>query len=181
MRKIVASLFVTLDGVVEAPEKWASPAINEEIAALVGSTMAAGDTMLLGRITYQTFEAAFTGEKAGDPMAAKMTDTPKVVVSTTLDEVAWKNSTLIGGNVTEEIVKLKEQPGKNINISGSPTLVGRLVSLGLLDELNLIVFPVVLGGGRRLFEDGVQVALQLTGSQVFGNGVVHLAYAPADV
>jgi dihydrofolate reductase len=178
MRKIVAGLMMSVDGVVEAPETWTGPYFSPELGQAVGSIMAAGDTMLLGRVTYQTFAAAFAG-KAGDPMAAQMNATPKVVVSTTLDRADWGNSTLIGGDLARQVTRLKEQPGSNINVSGSPTLVARLLDQGLLDELNLLLFPVVVGHGKRLFDgaDG-RAGLTLARCEAFSAGVVQLVYRP---
>jgi dihydrofolate reductase len=180
MRKIVAGLMVSVDGVVEAPETWTGPYFIPEIGQVVGSVMADGDTMLLGRVTYQTFAASFAGNTS-DPMAAQMNAVPKVVVSATLDQAGWENSTLIRRDVAQEITRLKEQPGRNINISGSATLVAWLLSQGLLDELNLLLFPVVVGHGKRLFggEDRT-TPLTLARSEPFGNGVVHLIYNAAD-
>jgi dihydrofolate reductase len=134
----------------------------------------------LGRVTYQTFAAAFAGNTS-DPMDAQMNATPKVVVSTTLDRADWENSTLIRGTA-QEITRLKQQPGKNINISGSATLVTRLLRAWLLDELDLLVFPVVAGHGKRLFggdSEGDQAALTLATCEAFPGGVAHLAYRPA--
>jgi dihydrofolate reductase len=180
VRKIVAGLFVSLDGVVEAPEAWTSPYFTPEIGQHIGSLVAAGDTLLLGRATYETFYSAFSGDKSGDPMAASMINTPKVVVSTTLASADWQNSTLIKDDVAAQITKLKEQPGKNINISGSGTLVTWLLRQGLLDELDLLVFPVVAGHGKRLFDtEGDQVALKLNESKAYDNGVLHLSYGAA--
>ena len=178
MRKIVAGLFITLDGVVESPEQWQMPYFNDEMGAEIGAQMAAADTLLLGRRTYQEF-AAFFANQTGDPMAAQMNNTPKLVVSTTLDAVEWQNSTLIVGNVAEELTRIKQKPGKNINISGSATLVRSLLWDNLLDELHLLVHPIVVGSGKRLFPDGGdQVALKLVGSQTFSTGVLHLTYEP---
>jgi len=175
MRKIVAGLYISVDSVVEAPDRWTGPYFNDEVGQTVGSLIAAGDTLLLGRVTYEGFAEAFGGESGG--MADTMNNFPKVVVSSTLDKAEWENSTLIKGNVAEEITKLKQQPGRNINMSGSGTLVTWLLRQGLLDQLDLIVFPVVLGSGKRLFEDGdKQIALSLAGSRVFSNGVLHLTY-----
>ncbi len=178
MRKIVAGLFASLDGVVESPDTWIGPYFNDEVGQHVGSLIAAGDTLLLGRVTYQGFAESFGGQSGG--MADTMNNFPKVVVSTTLDRADWQNSTLIGSNVAAEITRLKAQPGRTINVSGSGTLVAWLLRQGLLDELNLLVFPVVVGSGKRLFEDqGDQVALKLTESGAFGTGVLHLTYEPA--
>ena len=179
MRKIVASLFVSLDGVVEAPETWTGPYFCPEIGQHIGTSFAASDTLLLGRVTYQTFAASFAGDTGGDPMAAQMTATPKVVVSSTLQAAEWENSTLIRGDVATEITRLKQQPGKNIAISGSATLASWLLREGLLDELDLLLFPVGIGHGKRLFSGEGQVGLTLTGSETFSSGVVHLTYHPA--
>lgn len=177
MRKIVAGLFMSLDGVVEAPEKWTGPYFNDEIGQEIGSVMAGGDMMLMGRNTYQTFAASFAGQSGG--MADQMNHTPKLVVSSTLEEAQWQNSTLIKGNLADELGTLKQQPGKNINISGSITLIRSLLRDGLLDELRLQLFPVVVGSGMRLFADsGEQIGLKLADSQAFGTGVVNLVYTP---
>ena len=178
MRKIVAGMMMSVDGVVEAPETWTGPYFSPELGQHVESVMAAGDTMLLGRVTYQTFAAAFAGNTS-DPMAAQMNATPKVVVSTTLDRADWENSILIRGTA-EEITALKQQPGKNINISGSATLVAWLLREGLLDELDLLVFPVVACEGKRLFgNDAGKAALTLAACEAFSAGVAHLSYRPA--
>ena len=179
MRKIAAGLFVSVDGVVEAPDIWTGPYFSPELGQLIESMMGDGDTMLLGRVTYQGFAAAFGGQSGG--MADRMNSFPKVVVSTTLDRADWQNSTLISGNVGEEITKLKQRPGRNINMSGSGTLVTWLLHEGLLDQLDLLLFPVVVGHGKRLFAgEGGQTGLKLTGSQTFSTGVVHLTYQRAD-
>jgi dihydrofolate reductase len=131
MRRIIAGLFMSLDGVVEAPEAWTGPYFNDEIGQEIGSMMAQGDTLLMGRKSYETFAASFSGQSGG--MADAMNHTPKYVVSTTLEQTNWQNSTLIKGDVAGEIGKLKQQPGKNINISGSATLIRLLLRDGLLD------------------------------------------------
>ncbi len=176
MRKIVAGLMVSVDGVVEAPETWTGQYFSPEIGQVIGTLMAAGDTMLLGRVTYQAFAASFA-DNTSDPMAARMNAVPKVVVSATLEQAEWENSTLIRGDVAQEITRLKEQPGQNINISGSPTLVTWLLGQGLLDELSLLLFPVVVGHGQRLFDgEGSLAPLTLAHCEAFSTGVVHLTY-----
>jgi dihydrofolate reductase len=180
MRKIIAGLFISLDGVVEAPDKWQFPYFNDEMGAEVGAQMAAADAMLLGRVTYQEFASYWPSAPADDPFTAHMNDTPKYVVSTTLDTAEWKNSTLINGNVVEGITQLKQQPGKNIGITGSATLVRSLLRDHLLDELRLLVHPIVVGSGKRLFEaTGEQVALTLVDAKTFSTGVLSLIYEPA--
>ena len=182
MRRIVAGLFVSLDGVVEAPEKWQLPYFNDEMGEAISGAMAASDAMLLGRVTYQEFASYWPGVSSEEqPFAGYMNDTPKYVVSTTLEEpLEWNNSTLIKGNVAEQISRLKQQPGGNIGITGSGTLVHSLLQEGLLDELGLMVHPVVAGSGKRLFErGGDQKRLRLVDSKTFATGVVSLTYRPA--
>ena len=183
MRKIAAGLFTSLDGVVESPENWTGPYFNDQVGQAVGALMAPNDALLLGRTTYEGFAAAFGGQSGG--MADQMNNTPKFVVSSTMTSADWQNSTLISGDVAEEIGKLKQQPGQSIGMSGSSTLVSWLLRHGLLDQLDLLVFPIVLGTGKRLFSepdsagpDG-QVPLTLTGSEAFNTGVMHLTYEPA--
>jgi dihydrofolate reductase len=140
-----------------------------------------GDILLLGRVTYETFAEAFTGAKADNPFAALLTGKSKYVISSTLEKVEWENSNLINENIAGEIVELKEQPGGTISISGSPTLVGWLLRQGLLDELDLLVMPVIVGSGRRLFEgEGDPVNLRLISTESFDNGVLHHTYTRAD-
>jgi dihydrofolate reductase len=181
VRKIAAGLFTSLDGVVEAPEKWTGPYFNDEVGQAIAALMASNDAMLLGRVTYEGFAAAFGGQSGG--MADQMNNTPKYVVSSTLASADWQNSTLISGqraDVAGQISRLKEEPGKTIGMSGSSTLVNWLLRHGLLDQLDLLVFPVVLSAGKRLFsEPDGEVALRLAGSETFGTGVVHLTYVPS--
>ena len=178
MRQIAAGLFISLDGVVEAPEKWTGPYFNDQVGQAVGALMARNDAMLLGRVTYEGFAAAFGGQSGG--MADQMNNTPKFVVSSTLTAADWQNSTLIDGDVAARISALKQQPGRNIGMSGSSGLVGWLLRQGLLDRLDLLVFPVVLGSGKRLFDepDG-QLPFILARSEAFSTGVVQLSYEPA--
>lgn len=181
MRKIVAAEHLALDGVVQSPEKWTFQYFNDELVGAIGASMAAADTMLLGRRTYQEFAAVWPDRGTDDPVAAGMNNTPKLVVATTLDTVEWQNSTLLTGNIVEELTRLKQQPGKNISVIGSPTLVRWLLREGLLDQLQLLVYPIVVGTGKRLFPDeGEQVPLKLVDATTFGTGVLSLTYAPAD-
>ena len=182
MRKVVASEFVSLDGVVESPDKWHFPYFNDQMGDAIGTAMAASDAMLMGRVLYEEW-AAFWPDQDPDenPVAARMNGVRKYVVSTTLEEpLEWQNSILIGDNVAEEISRLKEQPGKDISISGSPTLVRSLLEEDLLDELRLMLHPIVVGSGKRLFEGGGdQKALRLVDSETFSTGVLYLTYQPA--
>jgi len=180
MRKIVAELFISLDGVVESPEQWHFPYFNDEMGEAVGSQMAGSDTMLLGRRTYQAFAGYWPDQGSDVELADRMNNTPKLVVSTTLETLEWQNSSLIKGNVVEELTRLKQQPGKNISVTGSGTLVRSLLRDNLLDELRLLVHPIVVGKGKRLFEDGTdQVPLRLVDSKTFSTGVLALTYEPA--
>jgi dihydrofolate reductase len=182
MRKVTAGLFVSLDGVTASPDKWQLPYFNDEMGEAVGAAMAAANAMLLGRVTYQEFASSWPGVSSEDqPFAEYMNNTPKYVVSRTLEEpLEWSNSTLIKGNVAEEIARLKQQPGKNIGITGSATLVQSLLREDLLDELGLMVHPVVVGSGKRIFEEGGDPkGLTLVDSKTFSTGVVYLTYQPA--
>ena len=182
MRKVVASEFMSLDGVVESPEQWQLPYFNDEMGQEIEAAMAASDAMLLGRVTYEEWAAFFPFQSSEDmPSADYMNNTPKFVVSRTLQEpLEWNNSTLIEGDLAEEVTKLKGQPGKDIAISGSATLVRLLLAEDLLDELRLMVHPVVVGSGKRLFEEGGdRKALELVDSKTFSTGVVYLTYRPA--
>jgi dihydrofolate reductase len=141
----------------------------------------AADTILLGRRTYEEFAAFWPNQPSDVEFANQINNTPKVVVSTTLETVEWQNSTLIEGDVVEQLSLLKRQPGKDISITGSATLVRSLLRDGLLDELRLLVHPIVVGSGRRLFEDGGgRVPLKLVNSRTFSTGVLYLTYEPAD-
>ena len=182
MRKVVASEFISLDGVVESPDQWHFPYFNDQMAEAIGAAMAASDAMLMGRVLYQEWAEFWPKQDPEEnPVAPRMNGVRKYVVSKTLEEpLDWQNSTLIGDeNVAEEITRLKEQPGKDISISGSPTLVRSLLEEDLLDELRLMVHPIVVGSGKRLFEDGGdQKALQLVDSKTFSTGVLYLSYQP---
>jgi dihydrofolate reductase len=182
MRKVVASELMSVDGVMESPEEWAFSYSNDEMEEANAAGMAASDAMLLGRVTYQVLAAFWPYQNSADqPYTDYLNNTPKSVVSTTLEEpLEWQNSTLIKGNVAEEIAKLKQQPGKDITIIGSGALVRSLLREGLLDELRLMVHPIVVGSGKRLFEEGGdQKALELVDSKTFSTGVLYLTYQPA--
>jgi dihydrofolate reductase len=182
-RKVVASELLSLDGVMESPERCSLQFHNDEVAEANASGMAASDAMLLGRVTYQEFASYWPYQNSAEqPYTDYLNNTPKYVVSTTLEEpLQWQNSTLIEGNVAEEVARLKRQPGKDIGIVGSGALVRSLLRDGLLDQLTLMVHPVILGGGKRLFEDeGDRKALELVESRTFGTGVLNLTYRLAE-
>lgn len=180
MRKIVAGLFVSLDGVFSDANDWTGPWFSPELGQAVGSLMGAQDAMLLGRQTYSEF-AAHWPHQEGD-MADAMNGTAKYVVSDTLKAADWQNTTLIRGDVATRITELKQRDGKNIGMTGSGTLVAWLLRQGLLDELHLFVFPVVLGSGKHLFADEKdQLPLTLISSETYSTGVLGLTYATAGV
>ena len=181
MRKVVAGLFISLDGVTESPDQWQFDHFDEDMMAAMGSHIASEDTLLLGRVTYQEW-ASYWPTSTDEPYASHINSAPKYVVSTTLDKVEWgkwDNATLIRGNLAEEITRLKQQPGKNIGVAGSPTLVRSLLQDDLLDELTLMIHPVVVGRGKRLFKDGDALKrLKLVYSKPTRTGVLIVTYQP---
>ncbi len=185
MRRVIASEYVTLDGVMEAPGGedslgarggWSFLYADEEAAAFKFDELMASDALLLGRVTYEIFAASWPS-RTGD-FAERMNQLPKYVVSTTLETAAWDQSHLIQEDVVEAVSKLKRQPGQNILIYGSADLVHTLTQHALIDEYRLMIFPLVLGIGKRLFADGSRVTLKLVESRTFQSGVVVLTYQP---
>ncbi|HEX8997925.1 MAG TPA: dihydrofolate reductase family protein [Ktedonobacterales bacterium] len=190
MRKIIVSEFMSLDGVMQAPGGkdedteggftqggWTFPYWHDEIGAIFAQAMSEGDTLLLGRRTWQIHGGAFEPMAPGDPFGDAMNAMPKVVVSTTLTSAdAWRNSTLISGNVVEEVRALKDKPGRNILIDGSSVLVHTLAEHDLVDEYHLLVYPVALGGGKKVFADGPRLNLRLEEARPIPSGVVFLRY-----
>lgn len=179
MRKVISGLFISLDGVTESPDQWQFDHFDAEMAAALSSHIANEDTILLGRVTYEEW-APYWPTATDEPYASHINTTPKYVFSTTLDQVEWQNSTLVKGSLAEAIARLKQQPGKNIGIAGSPTLARSLLKHDLLDELILMVHPVIVGHGKRLFMDGSDLKrLKLVHSQITSTGVAILTYHPA--
>lgn len=177
MRKLTVVEWVSLDGVMEAPETWASPYSDDEMQEVNQWGMAASDALLMGRVTYEVLAAYWSEQPDSVPIADYINNVSKLVVSTTLVEAAWRNSALIRGDVAEEVAALKRKTGKDITILGSAELVRSLLRDDLIDELTLLIHPVVLGSGKRLFEDrSGQRALKLASSRTFGSGVVSLTY-----
>lgn len=179
MRKVVASEYVTLDGVMEAPEKWSLQFWSEEMARFAHEQLFASDALLLGRVTYEGFAKAWPSRTDEAGFADRMNALPKYVVSRTLEEAEWNNSTLIGGDVAGQVSKLKEQPGDDVLIYGSSELLHTLMQHGLVDEYRLWVSPVVLGSGKRLFKEGSTGSLALVDTSTIGS-VVILSYRPAE-
>ena len=179
MRKVVAVELVSVDGVMESPERWAFTYSNDEMEETNAAGMAASDALLMGRVTYEGMSAYWPNQPGGTPMVDYINSVPKFVVSTTLEKLLeWNNSTLIDGNeFAEEIAELKRQSGKDITILGSAALVRSLLREGLLDELRLMVHSIVLGGGKRLFDGGDdRKPLELVDSRTFKTGVLFLTY-----
>lgn len=181
MRRVIASEFVSLDGVMEDPS-WTFQFSSEEQEKFKFDELSASDALLLGRVTYEGFAAAWPQmtEQTGE-YGAMMNGYPKHVVSTTLEEpLEWNNSAIVKENVAEEISRLKQQPGKDILVFGSGDLVNALMQHDLVDEYRLMVFPVVVGSGERLFgEGGGMKTLKLVETRAFDSGVVVLIYKPA--
>ena len=141
MRRIISQLFVLLDGVMKAPEEWHFPYYDNWMAEVVAEQIDGADILLLGRATYQIFAGSWPQRGGEVPSATRINAMPKLVVSTTLTSVAWQNTTVIAGDVPEELAKIKEQPGRNVTVSGGPALVRSLLRNCLLDELQLLVHP----------------------------------------
>jgi dihydrofolate reductase len=186
MRKITAGLFISLDGVVEDPQDWHFPYFNDEMGAAVTATLGAADTILLGRKTYDSFAGAWPeretagAEDAG--MAKALGDARKIVVSNQQLQFTWRNSEQLTGDLVEAVTALKNEPGDTkIAMSGSVSIVRQLLAVGLLDELHLMVHPIVIRAGMRLFDEGERpIPLTLISSEAFTTGVLNLVYGPAD-
>jgi dihydrofolate reductase len=186
-RRLVVIEYVSLDGVIEDPGGsegkpyggWTRPYWGDDIGQSQLERLFASDALLLGRVTYEGFAAAWPKMKDEAGFADRMNSMPKYVVSTTLENPEWNNSRVIKANVAEEIAALKRQPGQDILVYGSGTLVQTLLRHGLVDELRLLVYPVVLGAGKRLFHDGTSATLQPVETRTLGSGVVLATYRPA--
>jgi dihydrofolate reductase len=177
MRRVVATEYLTLDGVFQEPGEWSFPFWSEEAAKFKFDELFASDALLLGRLTYEGFAAAWPTMTDEAGFADRMNGFPKYVVSSTLDKPEWNNSTVIKGNISEEVKKLKEEPGQDILLAGSGQLVEALMRDDLIDEFRFMVHPVILGSGKRLFRDGIDKrVLKLVDTKPFSSGVVVLTY-----
>src|SRR5688572_11298510 len=177
MRNLVVTEFLSLDGVMENP-MWTFPYWNDEIASFKGEESNASDAILLGRVTYEGFAVAWpprTDEASG---GRYFNSVRKYVVSTTLEKAEWNNSVIIKDNVVAEIRKLKQQEGKDIAVHGSGKLVQTLIEHDLVDRYRLLVYPVVLGKGQRLFDEGTTATLNLVEARALSGGVTALIYEP---
>jgi dihydrofolate reductase len=189
MKKLVVGTFLTLDGIMQAPGGseedtesgfkhggWQMPLFDDDAGKIIDGQIASTDALLLGRVTYQIFASYWPTAPADDPVARKLNSMPKYVASTTLKNVEWANSTLIKGNLVEEVNKLKQQPGSGIlSVIGSGKLAQSLMQHDLVDDYVLLFHPIVLGTGKRLFEGGVPAFdLKLVDTQTTGSGIVIL-------
>ncbi len=180
MRKIKSYFFISLDGVVESPDKWHFPYFDDEMGAAVGAGFAGADALLMGRVLYDEW-AAYWPEHADQPFGDVMNSIKKYVVSNSLETAEWQNSEIVSGDAAEKLTDIKAEDGGDINMSGSATTVRWLLRERLVDELNLLVHPIVVGGGlARLFPpDERTTRLELLSAQTFKTGVLNLSYAPA--
>ncbi len=177
MRKIVVGGFLSADGIMETPETWQFPFQTEELGAITERQIRDADAFLLGKATYEGFAEFWPTQTHNEfGVADKLNSAPKYVVSTTLQKADWNNSTQIKSNAIEGIRKLKQQPGNIIAIIGSAKLVHSLLDADLVDEIQVLVDPIVLGKGVRLFIEGYHSPLKLADSQILANGVVYLSY-----
>lgn len=185
MRRLVISEFITLDGVIEAPGPahdfkhagWTLPYWGEDIGAFKKAELLAADAFVLGRKTYEGFAAAWPKRDDPDGFAARMNGVPKYVATRTLKKLEWENSQVLQGDVAQAVAKLKQQPGQEILVAGSGDLAQTLIRDGLVDELRLLVYPVVLGEGQRPFGQH-PMKLELLESRGFASGVAALRYRP---
>ncbi|MGA5102240.1 dihydrofolate reductase family protein [Streptomyces cellulosae] len=176
-------MFISLDGVVEAPDQWHFPYFNDEMGAAVGAGLSNADTMLFGRVTYDSFAGAWPereaagGEDAG--FAKQLGDMRKIVFSRSPLDFQWRNSEQAQGDVAEVAAALKREPGGDIGLSGSISIIRQLLAAGLLDELQLLVHPIAVRKGMRLFDEGESsIPLKLLKSETFSTGVLNLVYGP---
>jgi dihydrofolate reductase len=190
MRKLIVSEFITLDGVIQAPGGkdedrdggfehggWSLPYWHDDIGASFVALMQDVDALLLGRRTYVTHAQAFEPMAAGDPFGDLMNTPKKYVVSRTLDQPMWRDTTIIRDNAIQSVRALKAQPGRSIATDGSSQLVHALIEQDLVDELHLLLYPLTLGSGKRLFPNGVHAKYTLTSAKPYPSGVVGLHYA----
>ncbi|ANI41556.1 dihydrofolate reductase family protein [Mycolicibacterium vaccae] len=183
MRTLTAGLFISLDGVVEAPDQWHFPYFDDDMGAAVDAQLGSADTLLLGRVTYDSFAGAWPEREAGGgedaAFAKKLGDARKIVVSRRDQQFTWRNSERLAGDLVDGVTALKNGPGDGaVAMSGSPSVVRQLLEAGLIDELHLLVHPIAVRKGARLFDEGTPVPLALLSSRAFGSGVLHLVYGP---
>ena len=180
MGKIVSNFFISLDGVVEAPNEWHFPYFNDEMGAAIGKGMESTEAYLMGRVLYSEWSEYWPNQGADVPFSSHINEIQKYVVSNTLTEATWNNTTLVSGNVADRLREIKQSTDGDISMSGSATTVRWLLANGLLDELHLLVHPIAVGKGRRLFEDTPTHRVELVEHETFETGVLDLVYKPAD-
>jgi dihydrofolate reductase len=186
MRRIVAGVFISLDGVVENPQDWHFPYFNDEMGAAVDATLGAADIVLFGRKTYDSFAGAWPEREAAGgedaDFAKALGDARKIVVSNQRLEFTWRNSEQLQGDLVEAVAAIKNEPGDTtIGLSGSVSVVRQLLAAGLVDELHLLVHPIAVRKGMRLFDEGeTPIPLRLISSETFKTGVLNLVYGPAE-
>jgi dihydrofolate reductase len=176
MRKVIVTEFMSLDGVMESPEKWSLSYWDDEIGKLKFDELSAADALLLGRVTYEGFAAAWPSRTDETGYADRMNNLPKYVVSTTLSKPEWNNTQVIKGDLAGEVTRLKQQPGQSMLVFGSAQLAAALLEEDLVDEYRLLVYPVVLGAGKRLFSEANKAGLRLLDVKKYNSGVVLLTY-----
>jgi dihydrofolate reductase len=178
MGKIVSNFFISLDGVVESPDKWHVPYGNDQMWAKIGEGMQTYKAFLMGRQLYEEWSDFWPKQGDDVPFAPFINNVPKYVVSNSLDESNWNNTTIVSGDVAKELRAIKDRSG-DIGMSGSATVARWLLAHDLLDELGLMVHPIVVGRGKKLFEESQTVPLQLKNHEAFETGVMYLSYVPA--
>ncbi len=179
MRNIVAGLFISLDGIVEAPAQWGFQFMTAEMTQGILAGINQADAVLLGRRTYQEFSKLWPGQGSEVPMADFLNKSQKYVVSSTLERLEWQPASLIKGDLVKEITRLKQLPGSNIQVPGSPTLVRFLLQNGLLDILSLSICPIAVGTGLHLFDETIHMLdFSLVHSTILSNGVIGATYKP---
>jgi dihydrofolate reductase len=194
MRKLVAGEFVSLDGVYQAPGGpqedtdggfayggWTVPHFSDDMGQFMAEFINTADAYLLGRRTYDIFAGAWPlVTDDSDPIASKLNNAPKYVASNTLKTADWKNTTILSGDAVARVAELKQQPGGDIQMAGSGALIQTLLKNDLLDEVTLIIFPIVIGAGKRLFGDGaLPRTFKLVNTRVFDSGVIVATYQRA--
>lgn len=179
MGRIVSNFFISLDGVVERPDQWHFPYFDDAMGEIVGAGMSSTEAMLMGRKLYDEWSSFWPEQGPEVPFSEFINTVPKYVVSTTLQDATWKNTRVISDDVAARLREIKESVGGDISMSGSATTVRWLLADGLLDELALLLHPIAVGSGQRLFEDTPTQPLTLVHSETLDSGVLHLRYAPA--
>ena len=182
MRKLIASEWMSLDGVYDADtmDQWFAPYMSPDKQAYIKANVQDSDDVLVGRVTYEMLAAYWPNQKNNESgIADKLNAMPKHVVSKTLKKAEWNNSSIIQGNVTDAVTRLKSKPGRDIILFGSAALVQSLMKAGLIDEYRFLVHPVMAGKGKRFFQDGMEASLNLVKSQAMAEGVLLLCYQPA--